>query len=198
MVDDVTEHLAGPGRDRVPAVTGRAARGAHRPGRVTQRAAVRAPLYAQLAGPGAGPEEGCVWCDLRAHDGPGPGPGPGQRRRWVWVRGAEFQDAEVHGGDGFVGGEPGAAGGDEPAFAQGGALGAGDVEEAGADGQVLAELEVAVVGLVAVGGDDRGVAGLVQDAGHLAERVVVASDAVQAGHGPDLDHRGGRRIGVGA
>ena len=79
------------------------------------------------------------------------------------VRGAEFEDAEVHGGYRLVAGEPGAAGGDEPPFAERGALGAGDVEEGGPDGQVLADLQVAVVGLVAVGRDHRGVAGFVQD-----------------------------------
>src|SRR5262249_10010336 len=101
------------------------------------------------------------------------------------------KDAEVHGGDRLAGGEPGAAGGDEPALAEGGALGAGHVEQAGAGGQVLAELEGAEVLLVAVGRDHRGVPGLVQDPGHLPQRVVAGPRAVQAGHRPDLDH--GRR-----
>src|SRR6185437_16893030 len=89
----------------------------------------------------------------------------------------ELEDAEVHRRDEFVRREPGAPGGDEVALAERGALGAGDVEEPAPDGQLLTELEVAGVGLVAVGGDHRGAAGFVEYLVDQAQGVVAGAGA---------------------
>src|SRR5580704_3131446 len=214
MVYDVAIDLAGAGRDHVPPAHS-AAGGTAGPRRMPQRTAALAALDAQLPGRGPCPEERGVRRDQRAH-GAGVFFGAGGANSagwagWSGLRRAELQDAEVHRGYRLAGGEPGATGGHEPAFAQRGAFGAGDVQEPGPDGELLAELEVAVVGLIAVGRDHGGVPGLVEDLDHLTQRVVVRADPVQAGHRPDLDHgrrgqvwagaihaRQGERLGPGA
>ena len=206
VMDHVAVDLAGTGRDRVPALAarrplGHPAAGAHRPRRVAQRPALPAPLDPQFPGRGPGPEERGVRRHLRPHDQGRGGGRPGLR--------AELEDPEVHGRHRLIPRVPGGTRGHEPALTQRGPLGAGDVEQAGPHADLLTMPQVAVVDLVAVGGHDGGVAGLIERQRHRAERVVIAAAAaVQARHRPDLDHGGrghegpvpgggrGRRVGV--
>ena len=102
--------------------------------------------------------------------GRGGGPPLGRHRG----RGPELEHAEVHGGHRLAGRGPRAPGGHEPALAERGALGAGDIKQPGGDGQLLAEPDRPQVDLIAVGRDDRGVPCLVEQRGHRPERVVVA------------------------
>src|SRR5690606_11413470 len=62
--------------------------------------------------------------------------------------------------------------------------------EGGFDRHLLAVTQVAVVDLVAVGGDHRGVPGVVEDLRHPAERVVLLALGAEAAHRPYLRHRG--------
>ena len=134
--------------------------------------------------------------------GPGQGMGGGQPPHAQGGSGGDrsprgsrvLEHPEVHGGHRLAGRGPRAPGGHEPALAERGALGAGDVHQAGGDGQLLAELDGPEVDLIAVGRDHRPVPGLVEQGRHRAERVVAAARPVQSRHRPDLDHRGRRRV----
>jgi hypothetical protein len=188
-MDHVAVDLAGASRDGVPGLAarrplGHPAAGAHRPRRVAQRPALPAPLDPQFPGRGPGPEERGVRRYLRPHHR-----GCSGRDR-PFLR-AELEDPEVHGRHRLIPRVPGGAGGHEPALTERGPLGAGDVNQAGPHPHLLTVPQVAVVDLVAVGSDDRGVPGLVERQGHRAERVVVSAAAPQPRHRPDLNH--GRR-----
>ena len=75
------------------------------------------------------------------------------------------------------------------ALAERGPLGADHVGQFGGDADLLAGPQVAVVGLLAVGGDHADIACVVEQFEDLAQRIVVGTDAAQAHHRPHLDHR---------
>jgi len=105
--------------------------------------------------------------------------------------GRELEDAEHHLRDHLVGYFPDVPGGEEPALPEAGLLRAHHVLEHRLDGDVLTWPEVAVIGLIAVGGHDGGEAGLVEDLGHPAQRIVGLPLGMQPAHGPHLGHRRG-------
>ena len=161
---------------------------------MTERPAVPAALDAQLTDGSTGPEERRVRRDHRPHHGTEVRRGRfGRRRRDPLPARAELQDPEVHGGDRLVAAIPSVPGGEEPAFAERGLLRPDHVGQGDPDFELLSVPQIAVVDLVAVGGDDRGIASLVQRVHHLAGRVAAGTGhRALAVHGPDLDHRRGR------
>ena len=101
----------------------------------------------------------------------------------------ELHDAPEHVGDLFAVDRPGDLLVDEEALAQCGLFGTDDVGEFSADAHLFAGTQVAVVGLLAVGGHDADITGVVEHPDDLAQRVIVGPGATQAHHGPHLDHR---------
>ncbi len=118
--------------------------------------------------------------------------------RNVLGRRHELEDAEHHLGDDFPGAVfasdlPEVACREEPALTESGPLGADDLLERRLDRHLLAGTQVAVVDLVAVGGDHRRVAGVVEDLRHPPQRIVLLAHRTETAHGPYLHHRGGAR-----
>ncbi len=68
---------------------------------------------------------------------------------------------------------------DEIALTQGGLLGADDADDLGAHRHLLAGLEVPVIGLVAVGGHDTDIPGIVEQLHRPAQRIIVGPGASQ-------------------
>ena len=202
--DETVEFALAGGGEGVPLQ--RLALRAHRRRRVAQRRARLAFLNQKLALGHALPEKLVVVIDHRARvRGFGRG---GGRRRPV---GAVFEDPKAHLGDQFLLLiEEARVFGDEEARAEGGFLFVGDGLDRGDAAQVIAFLEIAVVFLLGVDGDDGRVAGflqVLQQFEGVAVLVVVGGRPCVAGHHPGLQHRrrrhqfavrGGRgRFGVG-
>ena len=189
-VHDVREDGAGAGGDVVAAVVRRAglARGT---GREPRRAAGVALLDPQLAELGAVPEELRVAVDHRPHDMGGHDlllgdelEHPEQHLRHQLTLSVRLVDV------------PAVPRRHEPALTHRGVLRAGHgVERAGHAGP-LADPEVALVGLFAVGAEHGGVALLGEELGHPAERVLGGALAAEPGHRPDLGHRRRRLVSV--
>ena len=210
--DHVRVHRAAAARlHRVPLQ--RAAHGAGRQRRVAQRAARGAVLNQQLVGAGALEPERVVLREggVRA-----------RRARRLLHRRQVLEDAEAHGGHRLAGVverlhlvvrsrphrhvgvgdrhvvEPG---GDEAPRAQPRALGIRDRLDDGAHQEPVADHQGAVVVLLAVGGDDRGEALVIEQGHHLLVRPAPLRGALgpgllgqqrgaQAAHDPGLQHGG--------
>jgi len=123
-----------------------------------------------------------------------------RRRRIIGGRRGrrELEDAEHHLRNNltcavFFGYFPDVTGGVEPPLPQRGFLRTHHVLEHRLDGDLLPRFQVAVIGLVAVGGDHGGETGRVEDVAHRAAGIVVVADLrMQPAHRPDLRHRGRR------
>ena len=90
---------------------------------------------------------------------------------------------------------PPVARGDEVALAHRRALRAGDRVEGARDPELLADADVALVGLLAVGAEHRGVALLGEELRHPGQRVLGRPPPAEPGHRPHLGHRGRRLAG---
>ena len=210
--DDVRVHRAAAARlHRVPLQ--RAAHGAGRQRRVAQRAARGAVLNQQLVRAGTLEPERVVLREGRAR---------ARRARRLLHRRQVLEDAEAHGGHRLAGvverlhlvvrhrphrhvgvgdGDVVEAGGDEAPRAQSGALRIRDRLNDGAHQQPVADHQGAVVVLLAVGGDDRGQALVIEQGHHLLVRPAPLRGALgpgllgqqrgaQAAHDPGLQHGG--------
>ena len=163
VVHDVAVDLAGPGGDVVLG-PGEAAHRAHRARRVAQRAAAAAALDAQLVAGGALPEEGGVRRDHRpqhvAAAAPPRGRGSGRFRRRRGGRNFRIRNiidatasVPTYQVLRVVTNQP------SPSAVR---FGPGHPLQAGAHRDLLAGAQIAVVLLLAVGGDDGGEPGFVQ------------------------------------
>ena len=159
----------------------------HRGHRRVLQAAVGRCLDAQFVRLDAVPEELGVPRGGRPHHGVGVqivG-----HRRLIGIARPELHDAPVHFGDILVADLPDDVLVDEIAFAQRGLLRPDHVGQFGADADLFAGAQVAVVGLLAVGRDDADIACLVEQFDDARQRVVVGANSAQPQHRPDLDHR---------
>src|ERR1700722_4332191 len=120
---------------------------------MAQRAAVLAALDPQFTLRRPVPEKGCVRRDHRPHYRAGAGTGCRRHRPLPLFAGRgrpELEYPEIHRGDRLAGAVPGVPGGEEPAFAECGAFGSGQVGEADPERELLAVPQIAVVDLIAV------------------------------------------------
>ena len=109
---------------------------------------------------------------------------------WSASAGLNFNDPPVHFGHVFVADLPGDPLADEVALAECGVLGADDVGQLGDDADILAWTQVAVIRLIAVGGDDADKACVVEQFHDRTDGIVAGTVAAEAHHRPHLDHRG--------
>ena len=109
--------------------------------------------------------------------------------RLIGIARPELHDAPVHFGDILVADLPDDVLVDEIALAQRGLLRPDHVGEFGADADLFARAQIAVIGLLAVGGDHTDIAGLVEQFDDPGQRVVVGANSAQPHHRPHLDHR---------